>query len=265
MPPDVRNSYHVANHRAQRRAARPVRATTLVLAAVGALTASSPVASSAITADHGTTYGVHASALTRASGIGISSRLQDRRTLAVSRDSQRERLRDAAAEGLQAAAERQAGERNAALVALAASAEKQAGLIAQDAWQLPVSRGAYRLTSRFGDCSGLWSQCHTGLDFAAPSGTPIQAVADGTVTEVGSAGAYGNRTIITLEDGTELWFCHQTSYSVTSGQKVRAGEVIGAVGSTGNVTGPHVHVEVRPGAGDPVDPYAALVVHGLRP
>ena len=56
---------------------------------------------------------------------------------------------------------------------------------------------------------------HTGLDFAAPSGTPIYAVANGTVTETGYDGAYGNKTVITLDDGTEIWFCHQTSYTVT--------------------------------------------------
>ena len=65
------------------------------------------------------------------------------------------------------------------------------------AWALPVAAG-YRLTARFGECSGLWSRCHTGLDFAAPSGTPVRAVAAGTVTEVGWAGAYGNRAVITL-------------------------------------------------------------------
>jgi murein DD-endopeptidase MepM/ murein hydrolase activator NlpD len=85
------------------------------------------------------------------------------------------------------------------------------------------------------------------------------------VTSVGYDGSYGNKTVVTLEDGTELWYCHQTAYAVASGQEIRAGEVIGSVGSTGNVTGPHVHIEVRPGAGDPVDPYAAMLAHGVQP
>ncbi len=71
--------------------------------------------------------------------------------------------------------------------------------------------------------------------------------------------------MITLEDGTELWYAHQTSYIVSVGQDVRAGEVVGYVGSTGNSTGSHLHLEVRPGGGDPVDPYTALVYHGLTP
>jgi len=113
--------------------------------------------------------------------------------------------------------------------------------------------------------------------------------ADGTITETASAGAYGNRTIETLEDGTQIWYCHQSAFSAEAGDRVTAGEVIGAVGSTGNTTGPHLHFEVRPAdrsgttddataaaqepgggsadslSGDPVDPFGALTGHGLRP
>ncbi|GAA1921299.1 hypothetical protein GCM10009815_15030 [Nocardioides marmoribigeumensis] len=158
---------------------------------------------------------------------------------------------------------RQAREANAAIAKLAASAEDAAKKLAKDAWVLPVS--GYRLTARFGQCSGLWSHCHTGLDFAAPSGTPIKAVAGGTITQVGWAGAYGNRTVETLKDGTELWYCHQSAIGVRPGQTVFSGQEIGLVGATGNTTGPHLHLEVRPGAGDPVDPYQALVFHGVTP
>jgi murein DD-endopeptidase MepM/ murein hydrolase activator NlpD len=130
---------------------------------------------------------------------------------------------------------------------------------------LPVAQGVYHLTARFGDYSPLWSHFHTGLDFAAPTGTPIMAVAGGTITDVGYSGAYGNRTIERLPDGTELWYCHQNAFGTSVGATVRPGETIGYVGSTGNVTGPHLHLEVHPGGGDPVDPYAALVAHGLYP
>ena len=125
----------------------------------------------------------------------------------------------------------------------------------------PADQG-YHLTARFGMAGGLWSSNHTGLDFAAPTGTPIFAVANGVITETGSAGAYGNRTIETLADGTEIWYCHQNSIGVQVGQAVIGGQQIGEVGSTGNTTGPHLHLEVRPGAGDPVDPDQALVFHG---
>ena len=128
---------------------------------------------------------------------------------------------------------------------------------------LPVQ--GYRLTGRFGNAGGMWSADHTGLDFAAPEGTAIRAIGDGVVTEVAYDGAYGNKTVIRLEDGTELWFCHQSSQNVTVGDHVTAGDVIGAVGSTGNTTGPHLHLEVRPGGGDPIDPEIALADWGIRP
>jgi len=180
----------------------------------------------------------------------------------VSRDSSRAALAQAGGGELVAAAEEQAVERDQALGQLAAQAQQQADKLAQNRWVLPLS--SYRLTAQFGDY-GLWASYHTGLDFAAPSGTPIMAVAGGTVTSAAYDGAYGNKTVITLEDGTELWYCHQTTQDVSVGDTVTAGQVIGTVGSTGNVTGPHLHLEVRPGGGDPVDPYDALVVNGVTP
>lgn len=185
------------------------------------------------------------------------------RERAISRDSERQALQDAADAKLQAAAEQDAAERNAALKSLGRAAEARAGEIAKNQWQLPTS--GYHLTARFGMSGGLWSSNHTGLDFAAPSGTPIVAVANGVITKTGSAGAYGNQTIETLADGTEIWYCHQTSIGVSVGETVTSGQQIGTVGSTGNTTGPHLHLEVRPGGGDPVDPFQALVFHGVTP
>ncbi|MFF6998777.1 M23 family metallopeptidase [Streptomyces sp. NPDC008313] len=131
-------------------------------------------------------------------------------------------------------------------------------------YALPTS--SYTLTSHFGDSGSMWSSGHhTGLDFAAPTGTPIKAIHSGTVTEAGWSGAYGYRTVLTLDDGTELWFCHQSSISVSAGQKVATGDVIGRVGATGNVTGPHLHLEVHPGGGAAIDPLAWLNSKGLNP
>ena len=138
--------------------------------------------------------------------------------------------------------------------------------IAKITWALPVT--GYHLTGRFGDRSWLWSSgMHTGLDFAAPAGTQIRSIAAGVVREAGYAGSYGNRTIISLPGGGEAWYCHQTSIAVSPGQRVSVGQPIGTVGATGNVTGAHLHLEIRPTGehGDPVDPYAVLVSHGLRP
>ena len=128
---------------------------------------------------------------------------------------------------------------------------------------LPVSD--YELTGRFGASSGLWSSTHTGLDFAAPEGADIRAVTSGVVTETGDDGAFGNKTVVREADGTLLWYCHQSSVDVSVGDKVEAGQVIGAVGSTGNVTGPHLHLEVHPTADSPVDPEGWLAEKGVRP
>ena len=128
-------------------------------------------------------------------------------------------------------------------------------------WQLPVA--AYHLTGRFGAASSLWSSTHTGLDFAAPEGTPLVAIAPGTVVSAEPDGAFGNKTVVRLEDGTELWYCHQSAFVAEPGQRVDPGTPIGRVGSTGNVTGPHLHLEVRPSGDRPVDPDAWLRAKGL--
>jgi murein DD-endopeptidase MepM/ murein hydrolase activator NlpD len=195
---------------------------------------------------------------TDATDAGLLSRAST-----VSRAARRAPVAATTDEKLIAEAEARARQRNAALEAYAAQAQKQAIKLEKNQWVLPLS--GYRITATFGMSSGLWSSTHTGLDFAAPSGTPLHAIAGGVVTSTGYDGAYGNKTVITLEDGTEVWYCHQTSYLVNTGDTVSAGEVIGSVGSTGNVTGPHLHLEVRPSADSPVDPYAVLLEHGVNP
>jgi len=129
-------------------------------------------------------------------------------------------------------------------------------------YTLPV--GSFQLTAGFGQAGNMWQSDHTGQDFAAPTGTPVKAVHGGTIKQAGWAGSYGYRTVLELDDGTELWFCHQSSITKSVGDKVRTGEVIGRVGATGNVTGPHLHLEVRPGGGGPVDPMPWLRDKGLH-
>ncbi len=150
-----------------------------------------------------------------------------------------------------------------ALADLRKDTQKYSAELQKNQWVLPVT--GYRLSARFGQSSGLWSRGHTGLDFAGSSGSAISSVAQGVVKSAGYEGAYGNRTIVTLDDGTEIWYCHQSRVIVRAGQPVGPGEVIGYTGSTGNVTGPHLHLEVRPNGSGPVDPYAVLVQHGIRP
>lgn len=110
---------------------------------------------------------------------------------------------------------------------------------------LAVTPVSGTITSRFGVVSSIRSGAHTGTDIAAPTGTPIKAVAAGTVTFAEKSGPYGNLIKITHENGVETWYGHCSKLYATVGQKVDAGDIIAAVGSTGNSTGPHLHLEIR--------------------
>ncbi|GAA0988461.1 MULTISPECIES: M23 family metallopeptidase [Streptomyces violaceusniger group] len=126
---------------------------------------------------------------------------------------------------------------------------------------LPVAqRGVGEL---FGAAGSMWSSRHTGLDFPVPMNTPVMAVTDGTV-EAKWNPFYGNMVIVTAPDGTETWYCHLASAKVRAGH-VKAGEAIAYAGSSGNSSGPHLHLEVHPGGGDAIDPLAWLRGHGLDP
>ena len=194
-----------------------------------------------------------ASALGGTSGSGKVTA----RTPAVSRSKDRA---GTGQDQLRAAAAATAQERDQALSEIDAKAEVRGKVIEKNLWVYPLEPVV--LTARFGEY-GLWSSMHTGLDFNGNTGDQIHAIANGVVISAAYDGSYGNKTVVQLEDGTELWYCHQSAFMVSPGDTVTAGEVIGLVGATGHVTGSHLHVEVRPGGGDPVDPYTAMQQHGL--
>lgn len=101
------------------------------------------------------------------------------------------------------------------------------------------------ITSRYGAISRIRSSAHTGLDIANATGTPIKAAAEGTVKKAEYSGNYGNLVIIEHENGVETYYAHCSKIYVKVGDKVTTDTTIAAVGSTGNSTGPHLHLEIR--------------------
>lgn len=110
-------------------------------------------------------------------------------------------------------------------------------------WVLPTRD--YHLSARYGQPGGWSMGWHTGLDFAGDIGTPIHAARSGRVVEAQYNGAYGNVIQIKHKNGKYTLYAHLNSFKVHKGQKVRMGQVIGALGTTGNSTGPHLHFEVK--------------------
>lgn len=124
-------------------------------------------------------------------------------------------------------------------------------------WPVPSSR---RITSYFGVRQHPvfnYSRMHTGIDIAANQGVNIVAANVGTVKISGWEGGYGNTVLIDHGGGISTLYAHCSTLLVREGQKVKAGDVIARIGSTGISTGPHLHFEVRKN-GEPVDPMQYL-------
>lgn len=276
----------MGNHRAQRAPGRRTSATTPVagkrraatptrkplmgrlpsLPLIAGVAVLAVATSGAVSAADEKPTGIQAAQGATASAAGsigsAGSAILAKREQIVSRGGTRTGGEDEVDPKLQALVAKRAARYQEQLAKMRRDGDEQAAKIKENKWVLPLA--SYSLTATFGQY-GLWASYHTGLDFNGDSGDPIMAVANGTVTATGYEGAYGNKTVITLDDGTEIWFCHQTSIHVSVGQQVRGGEVIGTVGSTGNSTGSHLHLEVRPGGGNPIDPFQAFVDHGIVP
>jgi len=116
-----------------------------------------------------------------------------------------------------------------------------------------------RLTSAY---KWRWGRMHTGIDLAAPYGSPVRTVADGKILSAGYEGGYGKIVKVQHDDGTVTYYAHNSRLLVASGERVQAGDMIAAEGSTGHSTGPHVHFEVRID-GNPINPIPWLRKRGI--
>ncbi|MDH6136305.1 murein DD-endopeptidase MepM/ murein hydrolase activator NlpD [Kitasatospora sp. MAA4] len=295
----------------QSRSGGPVLGVTAMAAALGATGLSAATAAAAaappapapsVSAPDGASDAVHQDAALSSlashtstaadPGLALAARIQqqaDSRRTAAEESARLEAAQEAAAKraaqaeaaaheaAAQEAAARAAAEAAAAQAAAEATAQAAAQPVEPSVQQPPVQgeftlpTSKYTLTAQYGQSTSHWGHLHAGLDFAAPTGTPVTAVGAGAVTSAGWSGAYGYRVIQTLPDGTEVWYCHLSSIAVASGP-VATSTVLGKVGATGNApallpggapSGPHLHLEIRPGGAAPVDPQPWLQQRGV--
>ncbi|WP_405778260.1 M23 family metallopeptidase [Streptomyces sp. NBC_00859] len=162
------------------------------------------------------------------------------------------------------AAEHTAKTAKAAEAAKVAKAKKNV-----NAWIAPVTHPV--IGEPFGEAGHMWSHKHSGQDFVVPTGTSVMAVHGGTVVKEGPNGggdgpAYGNAIVIKHSDNTYSQYAHLSQIDVHVGQTVKTGEVIAKSGATGNVTGPHLHFEIRtgPNYGSGYNPMPFLKAHGIK-
>jgi murein DD-endopeptidase MepM/ murein hydrolase activator NlpD len=123
------------------------------------------------------------------------------------------------------------------------------------AWTAPT-RG-YWLSAGYADKGTRWAHRHTGQDFAVPTGTPVYAVGPGTVRVTTCGDGFGHQVLVRHDDGYFTQYAHLSRIDVRKGERVTAGQRLGLSGATGNVTGPHLHFEVR------ITPYMGSAVPPL--
>ncbi|WP_371405208.1 M23 family metallopeptidase [Kribbella sp. NBC_00662] len=187
----------------------------------------------------------------RAAKLAANATLTQRRALALA--------------AAKAASAKKAADSAKALAAAKKAAAAKAAAIAKAAPKIVLPTTGYHLTARFNQAGGRWAHNHTGLDFAAPMGTPVRSVMAGEVIQADWEGAYGRQVKVRHADGTVTSYSHMEEFDVSVGDSVQAGTMVGRIGMTGNTTGPHVHFEVLPGGGAPIDPEPWLRDHGLNP
>lgn len=117
-----------------------------------------------------------------------------------------------------------------------------------------------RFTSGYG---ARWGTTHEGIDIADPIGTPVLSVMDGEVISAGGANGFGKWVRVQHDDGSISVYGHVNTIHVSVGQRVTAGEQIATIGNEGRSTGPHLHFEIRPAGGSPVDPVTWFAEQGI--
>ncbi|GGC89549.1 hypothetical protein GCM10011512_15630 [Tersicoccus solisilvae] len=240
-PPASRPGGVEGRHRAPTAGTPALRRTGLAVACAGAaLALIIPTTSAALPEASQTAVSVLAGAgrTAEAGGVGAVGSAPARPQSAARKTAAASAASNTAAEkAKQAARKKQAADRARA----ARTPQQRAGL------QAPLS--ASTMTSPFGQrvspITGQLDEMHTGQDFGAPAGAPVKAAGSGTVKEAGwHAYGGGNRVVIDHGNGLKTSYNHMSAIDVHVGQRIAQGQLVGAVGSTGASTGPHLHFEV---------------------
>ena len=254
---------HQARHRAGRQAnskqgrvltglALPTAATVaLMFCATGAAVATSPKTQSA-----GLNAAMAATTQTKAAesaALRASHLKEIERTEAIARAAQLQAIEANLAATRATTVARDLQRKK---LAVAAAVAKRAALA--HSWRLPITHP--EITSGFGY---RWGRLHAGEDFAVPVGTPLAAMSTGTVVFAGQESGYGNLVQVRYWDGTISYYGHMSRISVNIGQSVAPGDIVGESGNTGDSTGPHLHLEIHPAGGEPVDPLPWLAAHHI--
>ncbi|MFI5803537.1 M23 family metallopeptidase [Streptomyces sp. NPDC051561] len=131
-------------------------------------------------------------------------------------------------------------------------------------WVKPVDPAP--MSAGFAESGSRWKHRHTGQDFAVPDGEPVRAVGAGVVEFTGCGDGFGNQIVLRHPNGYFTQYAHLSAFGVGRGRPVVAGDIIGLSGSTGNVSGPHLHFEVRitPQLGSGINPLPWLRERGVR-
>ncbi len=241
---EARHRAYDARHRASKSSrsnpGRLVAGLALPTAAAALLTFTATGAAVA-TSNHAVSGSQKSTATTKTAGRSVA--LGDSRSQAIEDNA---RAREHAATSAARSAERED-----------LAARKAAKLLAKaQSWQLPLNNAVR--TSNFG---WRWGRLHAGEDFAASMGTELVSMSTGTVVFAGDQSGYGTLVKIRYWDDTVTWYAHMSSVSVTDGELVEPGEVVGRSGNSGHSTGPHLHLEIHPDGSDAVDPAPWLADH----
>ena len=180
----------------------------------------------------------------------------------VARDKARKQLAADRAEAKKRAARERAAQSTSGSTTTAsgsgATASGDASSVGAQGWVKPLDNAV--VTSPFGH---RWGRLHAGQDYAAAVGTPLKAMSSGEVIGAGPMDGYGIYIDIKYWDGTVSRYGHLSSVSASVGQQVAPGDTVALSGNTGRSTGPHLHMEIHPGGGEPIDPAGWLAERGI--